>query len=64
MYRLNRTLHGVFYKEFSGISIGYDRSPCENCGSVCDGWEARYCCTLCRHESEEPDCDNCDPWDI
>ena len=63
MRKLNRTFHGKFRAEFSGITI-YHGSPCENCTSVCDGWEARYCCTLCYFENEDPDCENCDPWEI
>ena len=40
--------------------------PCDNCGDsvFCDGWEAQYCCTLCRWYDDDPDCDNCDPMDI
>lgn len=40
-----------------------------SCGSCsdrdrCDGWEAKFCSTLCRYDNADPDCDNCDPWDI
>ena len=43
-----------------------DNFPCTTCAQrdVCDGWEARYCCTLCRYFNDEPDCDSCDPMDI
>lgn len=44
-----------------------NRSPCENCPGRehCDGWEAQFCCTYCMWCSDgEPDCENCDPWDI
>lgn len=40
--------------------------PCDSCcdRDRCDGWEARFCCTLCRYDNADPDCDDCDPWDI
>ena len=40
--------------------------PCDSCNfrDACDGWEARYCCTLCSYLNEEHDCENCDPMDI
>lgn len=41
--------------------------PCKDCDYDCDGWDAMYCCTLCRWDNggEEPDyCDTCDPMDI
>lgn len=43
-----------------------DDYPCNACidRDRCDGWEARFCCTLCRYDNADPDCDNCDPWDI
>lgn len=43
-----------------------DDFPCTNCSDKdhCDGWEARFCCTLCRYDNANPDCDDCDPWDI
>ena len=43
-----------------------DDCPCDNCSQhdSCDGWEAQFCCTLCRWQFGDPDCDNCDPWDI
>ena len=48
--------------------MGYDDSecPCDTCGmqDSCDGWEARYCCTLCHWQCDEPDCENCNSWDI
>lgn len=50
----------------AGDYNGYDDDyPCDNCGSkdYCDGWEARYCCTLCEWYGGG-DCDDCDPMDI
>lgn len=42
-----------------------DKSPCESCDRYCDGWDARYCCTLCEWLGHsESDCDRCDPMDI
>jgi len=38
--------------------------PCISCQMECDGWDARYCCTLCMWYDDDPDCDNCDPMDI
>lgn len=42
-----------------------DCSPCETCKSAefCDGWEAQFCCKLCRWLNAEH-CDDCDPMDI
>ena len=40
-----------------------DDYPCNHCEQNCDGWDARYCCTLCHYNGTE-DCDNCDSWDI
>lgn len=42
-----------------------DPCPCDTCASQdsCDGWDARYCCTLCQWYGMT-DCDNCDPMDI
>lgn len=42
-----------------------DDYPCNDCSKAefCDGWEARYCCTLCEYHGGG-DCDNCDPMDI
>ena len=39
--------------------------PCDNCpeAEFCDGWEARYCCTLCEYYGGR-NCDDCDPMDI
>lgn len=39
--------------------------PCDTCimYDSCDGWEARYCCALCRYLGND-NCDSCDPWDI
>jgi len=47
-------------------NICEDDFPCTNCSDKdhCDGWEARFCCTLCRYDNADPDCDDCDPWDI
>ena len=46
--------------------IDYDPCPCDDCAERdwCDGWEAQFCCTLCRWRNEDPDCEDCDPWDI
>jgi hypothetical protein len=44
-----------------------DDCPCDTCDVSCDSWDAQFCCTLCRWglgEDIEPDCENCDPWDI
>lgn len=38
--------------------------PCDSCDYWCDGWEAQYCCMLCRWYDDDPDCDSCDSWDI
>lgn len=40
--------------------------PCHTCSEQesCDGWEAQFCCTLCRYYNDELDCENCDPMDI
>ena len=42
-----------------------DPCPCDACSNrdYCDGWDARYCCTLCQWYGMT-DCDNCDPMDI
>ena len=50
-------------QSFDDVDSDY---PCDSCSDreFCDGWEARYCCTLCHWYSDEPDCDDCDPWDI
>lgn len=42
-----------------------DDYPCNDCGwkDSCDGWEARFCCTLCRYMGGG-DCDDCNPMDI
>lgn len=40
-----------------------DDYPCNHCDQKCDGWDARFCCTLCHYNGTE-DCDNCDPWDV
>lgn len=61
-YKLNRTYRTKLYAENHSMTI--DDSPCARCKNTCDGWEARYCCTLCHYISDEPDCDSCDPWDI
>lgn len=44
-----------------------DYIPCETCPErdSCDGWEAQFCCTLCRYQyGDNPPCDICNPWDI
>ena len=41
--------------------VGY---PCDSCDLPCDSWEAKYCCTLCHWYSDNPDCEDCNPWDI
>lgn len=40
--------------------------PCDVCSKAdyCDGWEARFCCTLCYYYNEDPCCENCDRMDI
>ena len=40
--------------------------PCHTCSlsDTCDGWEAQYCCTLCRYYNDDPNCEQCDPMDI
>ena len=40
--------------------------PCDDCDMNCDQWDSRYCCDYCRWLSGdlEPDCVDCDPWDI
>ena len=43
--------------------------PCDTCNlaNLCDGWEAKFCCTRCRYYNEDPDCEDCeycDPMDI
>ena len=45
--------------------IEEDGYPCNTCASEssCDGWDARFCCTLCYYFTDEPDCENCDPYD-
>ena len=42
-----------------------DPCPCDTCANRdhCDGWDARFCCTLCQWYGMT-DCDNCDPMDI
>ena len=42
-----------------------DPHPCDTCShsDFCDGWDARFCCTLCQWYGMT-DCDNCDPMDI
>lgn len=39
--------------------------PCDACGQKdsCDGWEAQFCCDLCRYSGLEH-CEDCDPFDI
>ena len=43
-----------------------DYNPCDTCQQrdYCDGWESKFCCKLCMALFDEPDCENCDPWDI
>ena len=43
--------------------IEEDDYPCNHCEQTCDGWDARFCCTLCHYNGAE-DCENCDSWDI
>lgn len=42
-----------------------DDYPCNNCSQseYCDGWEAQFCCALCRYNGFEH-CDDCDPMNI
>lgn len=46
--------------------LEFDPCPCDDCLDYdhCDGWEARFCCSICRWQCEEPDCESCNPWDI
>lgn len=43
-----------------------DPCPCDFCASAdsCDGWDAQHCCTYCLWMNEDPDCSDCDPFDI
>ena len=41
-----------------------DDYPCKTCDLHCDFWEAKYCCTLCHWYDDNPDCEDCNPWDI
>ena len=43
-----------------------DYYPCDECpdSDHCDGWEARFCCTLCHYYNEDPCCEDCDRMDI
>ena len=52
--------------EYDDDELEEDDYPCNTCASKdsCDGWEAQFCCTLCRYYNDEPDCENCDPMDI
>ena len=40
--------------------------PCDECpdSDHCDGWEARFCCTLCHYYNVDPCCEDCDSMDI
>ena len=42
-----------------------DEHPCYDCerADFCDGWEAQFCCALCKYHGGG-DCDSCDPMDI
>ena len=42
-----------------------DDYPCDNYSKsgYCDGWESRFCCTLCKYLGGG-NCDECDPMDI
>lgn len=44
----------------------FDPSPCDGCvgWDHCDGWEAQFCCRLCYWMYGDPNCEDCDPWDI
>lgn len=46
--------------------LDFDQCPCDDCPDYdhCDGWEMRFCCTLCRWYNDDPDCRECDPMDI
>ena len=50
--------------EENNLAYYEDDYPCDTCDMSCDGWEARYCCTLCQYYDDHPDCDDCDPWEI
>lgn len=47
-------------------NVEYDLYPCDDCPEYdhCDGWEMRFCCTLCRWQGGGWDCENCNPMDI
>lgn len=51
-------------KDYWGLTMD-DEYPCDTCSrrDYCDGWDARFCCTLCQWYGMT-DCDNCDPMDI
>lgn len=43
-----------------------DYYPCDECpdSDHCDGWEARFCCTLCHYYNVDPRCEDCDSMDV
>ena len=44
-----------------------DDYPCEKCNrrDACDGWDAQFCCILCRYYyKDNTPCEGCDPFDI
>ena len=43
--------------------VAEDDYPCNHCDQKCEGWDARFCCTLCHYNGTE-ECENCDSWDI
>lgn len=46
--------------------LEFDPCPCDDCPDYdhCDGWEAQFCCTLCRWQGGGWDCEDCNPFDI
>jgi hypothetical protein len=52
--------------ERGGLTMERDNYPCDDCPTKdsCDGWEAQFCCTLCRWFGDNPPCEECDPMDI
>lgn len=41
--------------------------PCCDCEKYeyCDGWDAQFCCKLCKYKyGEDTPCENCDTDDI
>lgn len=71
---IDKLVQTTFYADDGGLGEGQvaraiellnSDHPCDNCGtrSSCDGWEARFCCTLCRYNHSEH-CEDCHMEDI